>query len=526
MNGFAHYLTQSLHRAVRQTPERLATIDGPRRKSWQEIGLDVSRLAGVFKALGLKPGDRVGLLAQNHDTFLIYFFATWWAGGVINPVNIRWTPAEMAFSLTDCETRILIVDGKHADLVPQLRRLAPCLEHILALDWAGDGVADYQGAISSTPPAIEHLRSGDDLAAVLYTGGTTGRPKGVMLSHRALTASSLGYVGRAGCSIGPVILHTAPLFHVGAISGMISGWLSGSTHAFVPAFEPEAVLQTLQEAHVSDVFLVPTMIQAILDHPNLNKFDLRALRKILYGAAPITPALMDRITQRFPQCGFAQAYGMTELAPVVTLLSPDDHRSGTGEKSRLRSVGRPTAVVEVRIADADDGEVPPGTPGEIQVRGETVMTGYWNRPEETAAALRGGWMHTGDVGAMDNDGYISIVDRLKDMIITGGENVFSVEVEGALASHPEVSQCAVIGRSDQRWGERVHAVVVRVEGSEVGGEALSEHCRSLIAGFKIPRSYEFVDSLPLSAAGKVLKQGLRDGPTVAGSTPKFEPDRK
>jgi acyl-CoA synthetase (AMP-forming)/AMP-acid ligase II len=260
------------------------------------------------------------------------------------------------------------------------------------------------------------------------------------------------------------------------------------------------------EAHrVTDVLLVPTMIQMLLDSPDTANADLSSLVHLLYGASPISDGLLDRIGQRLPGVRLIQAYGMTEVAPVATVLTPEDH----ADPVHRRSGGRAAPHAEVRIVDAEDNEVPRGTVGEVVVRGDHVMLGYWNRPEETAQALRNGWMHTGDGAYMDDDGYVYIVDRIKDMIVTGGENVYSAEVENALSTHPAVAACAVIGVPDDEFGERVHAVVIPAAGATLTHEELREHCKGLIAGYKAPRSSEFVDALPLSGAGKILKRELR-----------------
>lgn len=258
--------------------------------------------------------------------------------------------------------------------------------------------------------------------------------------------------------------------------------------------------------HVTDVLLVPTMIQMLIDHSDSAGFDLTSLRHLIYGASPISEALVDRAQKAFPNTGLAQAYGMTELAPAATFLSAADHDN----PALQRSAGRALPHVEVRVVDPNGDEVPAGEIGEVIVRGDNVMLGYWNRPAETAATVRDGWMHTGDVARMDEQGYLFIIDRLKDMIITGGENVYSAEVENALAGHPTVAASAVIGVPDDQWGERVHAVIVSRPGSNPTEESIREHCRELIAGYKVPRSMEFVTELPVSGAGKVLKRELRE----------------
>jgi acyl-CoA synthetase (AMP-forming)/AMP-acid ligase II len=279
----------------------------------------------------------------------------------------------------------------------------------------------------------------------------------------------------------------------------------GSVQVILPAFDPVAVLRAIERHQVHDTVLVPTMIQVLLDHPEMGRYDLSSIRTLGYAGAPITQTLLERAMKALPHASFVQYYGMTELSPITTLLDPADH----SDKRRARSAGRAAVHAEVRIVDTQDHEVPRGTVGEIACRGAHMMLGYWNRPEDGAEATRGGWMHTGDAGYMDQEGYVYVVDRLKDMIISGGENVYSAEVENALAKHPAVAACAVIGVPDSEWGERVHALVVLKRGHSADPKAIREHCKSSIAAFKAPRSVDFVDALPVSSAGKVLKHELR-----------------
>uniref|UniRef100_UPI0010414020 AMP-binding protein n=1 Tax=Candidatus Protofrankia californiensis TaxID=1839754 RepID=UPI0010414020 len=354
-------------------------------------------------------------------------------------------------------------------------------------------------------PIEDARRGGDELAGLFYTGGTTGFPKGVMLSHANLVTSTVGTVA-SGVAFGPGgrYLHAAPMFHLADLIGWGAQMLHAGTHVIIPAFDPTAVMKAIQDHQVTDTLLVPLMIQAVVDHPDLPNYNLTSLKAVIYGASPISATVLERTMKAFPNADFTQAYGMTELAPVATLLSPQDHREGN-----LRSAGRAAPHAEVRIVDADDNEVPRGTVGEVVVRGGHMMLGYWNKSEETATALRGSWMHTGDGAYMDDNGYIYIVDRIKDMIVTGGENVYSAEVENALARHPAVAQAAVVGVPDERWGERVHAVVVLRPGQQATPEELREHAKSLVASYKAPCSVEFVDALPVSGAGKILKRELR-----------------
>lgn len=497
MTGLA--ITQALHRAARETSGRIATVDGGRQRTWSEVASRTGRVAGALAALGVKPGDRVALLAPNGDLFVDFLFGSLWAGAVACPLNTRWTASEIAYALSDCGATVLIVDPGFRSMLTDIRREALGLREVVL---AGPV---FEQLIAAADEADEHLRHGDDLAMILYTGGTTGRSKGVMLSHRGLMAYALCLAGAGDAAPGACMLHTAPLFHVGAISGFLACLLGGGRHVFLPAFEAEAVMAAIAGQGVTDIFLVPTMLQAVLDHPRFGEHDLTSVERIYYGAAPMPPALMDRAIAAMPRVGFVQGYGMTETSGSISLLKPADHR----DPARLRSAGRAVMAIEARIVDANDKELPIGEIGEIVARGEAVMTGYWNRPDETIEALRGGWMHTGDVGRMDKDGYIHIVDRLKDMIITGGENVYSVEVEAVLADHPAVSQCAVVGLPDARWGERVHAVIVPKPGLALDAGDIIAHARATLAAYKCPRTVEFRSALPLSAAGKILKAGLR-----------------
>ena len=501
-------LTQSLHRSLQQGPDRIATIFGDRVRTFTEHADRVARLAGAIRELGVGRGDRVAILSLNSDRYAELLLAVPWADAVLNPVNIRWSPAEIVYSLVESETAVLFVDDAFAAAVPALREGHPGLTTVVHAGDAltPDGMLAYEDLIDGATAVPDARRGGDEIAGLFYTGGTTGFPKGVMISHANLMTSALG--SQATCPIvipGGRLLHAAPMFHLADLAAWTAQCMVGGTHVIVPMFDPTAVLAAIGDHQATNGLLVPTMIQMLVDHPAVAEHDLSSMRAILYGASPITEALLERAMKVFPQADFVQAYGMTEVAPVATILSADDHRRG----DRPRSAGRAAAHSEVRIVDADDNEVSRGTVGEVIVRGGHVMQGYWRKPDETAEALRNGWMHTGDGAWMDDDGYIYIVDRIKDMIISGGENVYSAEVENAVAQHPAVAACAVIGVPDDEWGERVHAVVVLQAGASATFEELREHAKGLIAGYKAPRSAEFVDALPVSGAGKVLKRELR-----------------
>ena len=502
------YLTQSLHRNLQQNPDRPATICRDRIRTVAESVDRIAHLAGALAELGVQRGDRVGILSLNSDRYHEFLYAVAWVGAAVNPVNIRWSPAEIAYSLSESDTRVLFVDDAFTPMIPALREQYSGLATVI---FCGDGelpsgALGYEALTTESRPVEDTRCGGDELLGVFYTGGTTGHPKGVMLSHNNVLTSALGGLA-SGQFITPRgrIMHAAPMFHLAAFGAWTSACLVGSTHVMVPMFSPAEVMRAIAEHRVTDTLLVPTMIQMLVDDPAIADTDLSSLAHLVYGASPMPAALLERARKALPAVGFTQRYGMTEMAPVVALLMPADH-----DNPALRgAAGRAAPHVEVRIVDPGGHDVARGEVGEVVARGDNVMLGYWNRPDDTAAAIRDGWMHTGDGGRMDENGYIFIVDRIKDMIITGGENVYSAEVENALASHPAVAACAVIGVPDPDWGERVHAVVVLLGGQRATVDEIRTHCKTLIAGYKAPRSVDFVDALPMSGAGKILKRELR-----------------
>jgi acyl-CoA synthetase (AMP-forming)/AMP-acid ligase II len=501
------YLTQTLHRNVQLGGDTVCTVFGDCERTWSETLDRVSRLAGGLARCGVGVGDRVAILSLNSDRYFEYLYAAWWLGAVVNPINIRWSPAEIAYSLEDSGSSVLLIDDMFLPVLEPLRASAPCLTTVVHVGDgpAPEGLVEYESLLEHPgPPDLR--RGGDALAGIFYTGGTTGFPKGVMLSHANLCVSALGSCASGNFLVpGGRLLHAAPMFHLADLSSVIGRTLVGGAHVIVPMFTPEGVVEAIEKHRPTDAVLVPTMLQMLVDSRAIEGADLSSLEKVLYGASPISEALLERIARAFPSASLTQAYGMTELAPVATMLGPEAH----DDPVLRRSAGQAAPHAEVRIVDSDDVEVAPGAVGEIVVRGGHVMLGYWKKPDETARALRGGWMHTGDGGRMDENGYVFVVDRIKDMIVTGGENVYSAEVENAVSQHPAVAACAVIGVPDPEWGERVHAVLVLRPGGRVEIEELRAHVKGLIAGYKAPRSLEVVEALPLSAAGKVLKHELR-----------------
>lgn len=503
------YLTQPIHKTAREMPQAMALLCAGRERNWADLAGHVARGAAVLRAHGMQPGDRVGVLAHNSDQFIAAVYAIWWGGGVINPVNTRWSKAEISYSLRDSDTTLLLADDDYADMAAALLAEEDVLREVIALD----GANSFESLIADAAPIPDAMRQGEDLAAIMYTGGTTGLPKGVMLSHRAMVSNAMSVLASAPHAGTAPTLHVAPFYHIGGLGSFVQAMYRQAPQIIIPAFD-EAEILRLTEAHgIADLFVVPTMMRRLVDHPDCKTRDCSTLRSVRYGAAPMDAALLADAMQAFPGAGFYHLYGQTEFAPVISMLPPADHTTEP-DVPRMRSTGRPVVGCEVSILDDNGAEVPCGTLGQIAARGASMMDGYWNKPDETAAAMVDGWLMTGDVGRLDADGYLYILDRLKDMIISGGENVYSTEVENALATFDGVVLCAVVGKPDPEWGETVHAVIQTRDGAPLDTAALTAHCRAQIAGYKVPRSYAFVSAMPLSPAGKILKRDLREMPST------------
>lgn len=504
------YLTNSLHRCLQQTPDKIATIFRGRQRRYDEFCDRVARLAGALKAAGMKDNDRVGVLALNSDRYLEIIMAVWWGGGVLNPVNIRWSAPEVVYSLDDCDTGMLFIDDQ---FMPMAAGIAKTAKHTPVFIHAGDGetpdgMLNYEKLIAESAPVDDAWRGYEDLAIIMYTGGTTGFPKGVMQSHRNVWTGCMSRVAETPPIKGGRSLHAAPLFHAAALSRALNQFIAGETHVIVPAFNAQEVLATIERERVTEVGLVPTMIQALIDHPDFGLRDLSSVQRLAYGASPIIASVLERTMERLPGVDFYHSYGLTE-AMVVTLNPPENHREA-GRKSGLsHSVGRAGLGTLLKIVDECGNEVPRGTVGEIVLRGPSVARGYWAKPAETEQTMCNGWLHTGDGAYMDEAGYVFIVDRMKDMIVSGGENIYSSEVENAIGRHPAVAMCAVIGVPSEEWGETVHAVIVTKPGVPLTEDEVREHCRAFIARYKCPKSVEFREQMPLSGAGKILKRDLR-----------------
>jgi len=498
-------------------PNQRALISAEGSVTWSQFGERVARLAGALQALGIEPGDRVAILANNAPRYVEYYFAVLWAGGVLAPVNTRWAQPEKRHCLDDSGAKLLLVDAAHAPEAPALRAACSGIGAVILADVPGsadgvaDGLLDYETLIRETPAMNDAERGGDDLAALFYTGGTTGRAKGVMLSHANFLANSMTALVNLGITSKSVHLHVSPLFHLAGGSRVFTLTVAGGTHAVMGRFDPDAFLGAIERFSVTVTVVVPSMLNSLLRHPRFYDYDLSSLQLLSYGASPMPESLLKEAMQRLPGVRFLQSYGMTELSPVATMLEPEFHTFEGPNAGKIRSAGRAVFNADVAIMDSNDRPVALGEIGEICVRGPMVMQGYWGQPELTREALRGGWMHTGDAGYLDADGFVFLVDRIKDMIITGGENVYSAAVENVIYQFPGVHECAVIGLPSEQWGESVHAIVVPVAGAHIDADQLIAHCREVLAGYECPKSVEIrTDELPKSGAGKILKAELRN----------------
>ena len=504
-------LGQTLTRVIRLHGDSIATVDGDHRQTWSAYGDRVVRLAGALRALGLAHGERVAILSNNSHRYLELYHAVPWAGGIFAPLNFRLAAPEQAAILADCGARCLIADDDHLERAGLLAQGMPGLRCI----HAGNGPApagwlSYERLIMDASPAPDACRAGDDVAALFYTSGSTGRPKGVMHTHTNLVASAIAYAAAIGLNEETVALVSSPMFHVGAAGLAVPAMVSGGRVVVVSRFEPAQVMRLIEQERATVTSVVPTMLRMLVDHPNVARHDLSSLRTLLYGAAPMPETLVAQARKHLPRTEFTHCYGMTESTASVSVLPSRFVMPSHRHLDKWRSAGRAILGIDLAIVDPQDRVLAPGQVGEIVVRGPLVMAGYWNQPELTEQTLRNGWLHTGDLGSMDAEGFVTIVDRLKDMIITGGENVYSAEVEAAVYSHPGVAQCAVIGIPHPQWGESVHAIVSASPGAALSEASIIAHCRGQIAAYKCPRSVDVRnDALPLSGANKIDKPALR-----------------
>ncbi len=489
--------------------DREALVFEDVRLTYRQFHERTGRLAQALLARGLRPGERLAVLAENSHRFMELMFASARAGLVFTPLNFRLTLRELEFMLVDSGAAALFADNACFAVAQAVREAGRPGRQLFAIESGASGEASHEQLIEECAEASPQLPAVDenDLAALVYTGGTTGSPKGVMLSHRNLLTAILNAVEMLKITERDTTLMVLPMFHI-AIWQVLCHLAVGARVVIRRRADVADLLATLQEERCTNVNAVPTLYNWIMSFPDLDRYDLSSVRLMLYSGSPIPEAVLRRCVHHFGPI-FAQGYGLTEAAPGVSFLAPEDHVLDGPRSKLLRSAGREGMLCEVRIADADDRELPRGQPGEVLVRGPNIMRGYWNNEALTRERLRGGWLRTGDIGAMDDEGYIYLLDRKADMIVTGGENVYPAEVEAVLYQHPAVHECVVASAPDEKWGERVQAAVVVREGREASEADLMAFCRERLAHYKCPKHIQFWKELPETQVGKLLRKDVR-----------------
>ena len=510
----------TLKKAVEFYPDKTAVVDSGHTYTYSQLGERVAGLARFFQSRGIKPGDRISVLEVNSHAFLEIYYAAAGIGAVLNPLNYRLAPKEIAYILRDAGSRWLLANTQFTS---QVRGLLEEDTPLAGIFWIGEPQAlagqiachDYETAIETHNGHFDPVATReDDVAHLYYTSGTTGRPKGVMLTHKNVCLHALGTIAELKLVDSDIWGHIAPMFHLADAWATFAFTWVGARHVMVGQFEPETVMSAIETEHITLSNLIPTMLNLMIKHPRIGDFDFSSLRVILSGGAPIAPQVVRSIMESFG-CDYIQTYGMTETSPYLTFSILKQHLLDLSAEDQLKfksKTGRPFMGVELKVVDknaipvtADDQQV-----GEIWVRGDTVTTGYWNLPDETKQAFTDGWLRTGDLAVVDTEGYVNIVDRKKDMIVTGGENVYSTEVENVLYMHPKVLEAAVFGVPDDMWGEAVTAAVVLRQDETADETEIIEFCKKYQASYKTPKSIIFLPELPKTGSGKITKKALRD----------------
>ena len=503
--------SDQLARHAHTIPDRTALRFDGFGLTYRVLDGRVSRLANALAARGVQAGDRIAVLSMNSIETVESYLAAIRLGGVCVPVNFRLTAPELAYALNDSGAVAVVVEARFAGVLASAREQAPGVHACLVIGDStefGDIGDDYERALSTAEPQNQQSDIDEHAPAfIMYTSGTTGRPKGAVLTHYNLMVHAFSSNAHLGVtSDDRVALFGAPLFHIAGVSGFLFNLLVGGTMVLIPTggFDPEATVALLEKERVSNCFFVPSQWQAICATPSLEHRDLSALRRISWGAAPASTTLLRTMFGAFPQAQVTTAFGQTECSPVTTYLRGED------AIRKIGSIGTPMLNVEVRVVDDEMNDVPRGAIGEIVYRGPHVMKEYWNNPEATAEAFAGGWFHSGDLVRQDEDGYFYVVDRKKDMIISGGENIYCAEVEDVLADHPKIAEVALIGVPDPTWGETPLAIIVpRDPADPPTPDEVEKHSRANLAGYKRPRRIALAETLPRNPSGKVLKTELR-----------------
>ena len=490
------------------------------RFTYREFNERADRLSDALLRLGMKKGDRMAYLSFNCHRLLEAYFGVPQIGAILLPLNIRLGPEELVYILNDAAPRLLCFDPEFIPMIELMRPYLKSIEDFISLRgpkpaWAHPH--SYDELLAAAEPREIDYRGIDEnsVAELFYTSGTTAHPKGVMLTHRNLYLHAFYVTTALRCDDAYVHLYTVPLFHVNSWGAPHTVSIVGGRHVMIRKFDPQAVLALVHQERVTRLQMVPAMVIAMLNHPDFAKYDLSCVKELMMGGAPCNTALIREVEQKIPSCVAKGGYGLTETSPVLTIAHMKEHLAGDAEELKLRrkaSAGYPIAGCDIRVVDLDDRDIKPDGQevGEVVVRSDVVMAGYWDQAQDTARAIRDDWFHTGDLAVVDEEGYILIVDRAKDMILSGGENVASAEIERVIYGHAAVLECAVIAVPDEQWGEVPKALVSLKPRQNATEAEIIEHCRAHLAGFKVPKSVEFLEALPKGGTGKILKKVLRE----------------
>ncbi len=507
-------IVDGLKQSVASHPDKIASITAQQTYTFKQVDDRVNRLSNALVRLGIKRGEQVAILALNSHRYLELYYGIPQLGAVVVPINFRIPPAEVKYIIDHAEAVAVCVDDALKPVIDGLRPHLASVRHFISIGDQGDaGYLNYETLLEEASPDFESRDvTEDDLLGLFYTSGTTAEPKGVMLTHKNMIANNRHANAVRPANPDDIYLHTAPMFHLADGAATFSNVAHGIAQSYLARFDPQAVLETIERDRISTMVLIPTMINFLLHYPKLKEYDLSSLRHITYGASPIAPDVLKKAIEIFG-CQFGQGYGLTEASPLLTALTFEDHKEALADErkaKRLASCGKPVPGVEVRVVKDDGTNAQPGEVGEIIARGPNIMKGYWKREAETAAAVRDGWLYTGDLATVDEEGYLYLVDRKKDMIVSAGENVFSTEVEAVIYKHPAVKEAAVIPVPSDEWGEAVHACIALKDGASLTYEELLEFCKQELATYKAPRSMEIITpELPKGGTGKILKKALR-----------------
>jgi len=516
--GIQMNTTDFLNIATAICPDREMMVFHDKRWTFEKTNDRVNRLANALIGLGIEKGDRVGILQVNCYQYVETYFALAKIGAILVPLNFRAKADELSYMLANAETKLLFVGARYLDMMAKMLAQLPSVENCVSIDEKKDGRLFYEDLINQASSEEVFTEIDDeDITILMYTAGTTGRPKGVPLKHSGFASYILDSVDPADPEIEERNLLTVPLYHIAGIQAMLAAVYGGRTLVLMKQFETKEWLETVQKEHANRAMLVPTMLKWIIDDPDFNSYDLSSLKVITYGAAPMPYEVIKKAIELLPSARFINAFGQTETASTITYLGPEDHViEGTEEEKEKKlkrltsSIGKPLADVEVKIINEEGKTLPCYEVGEIVARGPRIMSGYWKDEEKTAQVMTpDGWLKTSDTGYIDEEGYIYLAGRADDLIIRGGENISPKEVEDVLYSHPKVEDAAVIGVSDPEWGQECRAIVVLKPGERATEEEIIDHCKTL-AGFKRPKSVIFIDELPRNQVGKVLKVKLRE----------------